>query len=76
MLALVCPPPRTAARERVQSGQVREATAHWAVFEPLGLRAEPLRGLGLLRRGQELIQGCLGLAQEQELQSPGSTIQE
>ena len=75
MLGLVYLPPRTAARERVQSGQVRKATAHWAVFEPLGLRAEPFRGLGPLPRAPELVQEYLGQIRVQETLSPGSAIQ-
>ena len=72
MLALVCLPPRTAAREWFQSAQVQEATAHWAVFEPLGLATEPFQVLGLLLLVQEPVQAHSGLVREQELQPQGS----
>jgi len=36
-------PAAAPARESVQSAQVREATAHWLVFEPFGFQARLAR---------------------------------
>ena len=79
MLGLVYWPPRTAAREsacpeRSRRAHFLGATAHWAVFEPLGLRIEPFRGLGLLLWVQESVQARSGLVRAQELQQPGLAI--